>query len=100
MLRSTWILIKKGGAAGEAQKKLEQLEKEQAELLQMKQQVDSPNFEEKEARDKLGLAKPGEIVVVLPPEDVLKKLAPDYDPEDYIQEQPIFKRWIDLFFWG
>ncbi len=88
----------KGGIAGETQKKLEQLEKEQAELLKLKEQVDSPQFAEHEAREKLGLAKPGELVVVLPSEDILRKLAPDYDHEEYIQESPISERWVRLFF--
>jgi cell division protein FtsB len=98
MFRSTLVLVGKGGLAGEAQKKLERLEKEQAELLKLKQEVDSPEFAEREAREKLGLAKPGEIVVVLPPEDILRKLSPDYDQEEYIEEQPIYIRWSRLFF--
>jgi hypothetical protein len=98
MGRSTWGLLGKGDAIEEEQKHVDELKAEQERLMAIKETVDSPEFIEKEARDKLGLAKPGETVLVLPPDEVLKKFAPSFDEEEFIEEKTISERWIQLFF--
>lgn len=98
MGRSTFGLLGKGKAIDEAKKRVENLEKEKADLEATKLIVDSSQFVEKEARDKLGYSKEGETVLILPPEDVLRKFAPSFEEERFLEEKPIYKRWIELFF--
>lgn len=98
MGRSTWALFSRGDAIKEAEDQVKKLEEEQARLLELKEEVESEEFKEKEVREKLGLAKPGEVVVVLPSDEVLKRLAPEFDQEHFAEEEPIYKRWIKLFF--
>ncbi len=56
------------------------------------------SFVEKQVRDKLGLAKPDEAIVVLPDEDTLRKLAPQNSSENNSLPDPNWKRWEKLFF--
>ena len=98
MGRSTIGFLGKTGTIDEAQKKVEELEKEQALLLEVKEEVDSLEFVEKEARERLGLAKPGEVVLILPSDEVLAKLAPEIEDELKVEELPIYMRWLRLFF--
>lgn len=98
MGRSTLQLLGRGDAIKEAEVRVRELEAEQARLLEVKEQVESQEFMEKEAREKLGLAKPGEVVVVLPSDEVLRRLAPEFDQEHFVEELPIYERWIRLFF--
>lgn len=96
--KNVWNLAGKPDALEEARQRLLQLEKEQAELLELKERVESEEFIEREAREKLGLAKEGEVVVVLPPEDVLRRLAPKIEEEESPEKLPIWKRWVRMFF--
>lgn len=96
--RSIWGLLQKGRTLDEAKERVEELEKEQAKLLKMREVVESEEFVEREAREKLGLAKPGEVIVVLPPDDILRKFAPKVEEEEFVQEQPIWRRWVGMFF--
>lgn len=57
----------------------------------------SPSFIEKEVRDKLGLGKTGEAMVVLPDEEILKKLAPTIPVESEVLPDPNWKKWVNLF---
>lgn len=96
--RNTLGLLRRGDQIKEAEEKVRELEEEQARLLEVKEGVESEEFIEREAREKLGLAKPGETVVVLPPEDVLLRLAPKIEEETFIESLPIWKRWARMFF--
>lgn len=96
--RSTVNMLDRGKALDKAKENVEVLEKEQARLLKLQEKADSDQFVEKEARNKLGLSRPGETVVVLPPEDVLRKFAPPAEKESFVEELPIYKRWTRLFF--
>lgn len=98
MGRVTLGLLGKGKAIDQARAKVEGLKKEQEELLKTKEKIESDEFIEKEAREKLGLAKPGETVAVLPDQETLKKLAPKIEPESFPEELPIWRRWVELFF--
>ncbi len=61
-------------------------------------QTQNPNFIEKEVRDKLGLGKTGEAIVVLPDADTLRKLAPQMPTEVDTLPYPNWKKWEKLFF--
>jgi len=82
-----------------AEKKLEDLNKESLLLQKKLKEVESTNFIEKEARDKLGLAKEGEIVLILPEDEVLRKLSPkDINGEEIMLTEENWKEWFKLFF--
>ncbi len=61
-------------------------------------QAQNPNFIEQEVRDKLGLGKAGEAIVVLPDAEILRKLAPQMPKEDDTLPDPNWKKWEKLFF--
>jgi cell division protein FtsB len=93
---------------GEIEKRLkraadevERLRTEKRELEEKKRWAESEDFLEEEARNKLGLGKEGETVVVLPEEEdggagverelgVMKK--------EETEEKENWQRWADLFF--
>lgn len=74
------------------------LQKENQELKNRLTEVDSQNFTETQLRDKLGLAKPGETVLVLPDPEILKKLAPVDNVEQQTLPEPNWEKWYKLFF--
>jgi cell division protein FtsB len=76
---------------------VKELEKQNTDLKTKLEGVKSTQFIEREARDKLGLAKIGEIVVVLPDSDSLKALAPKVQEEKFFLPEPIWKKWMMLF---
>lgn len=65
----------------------------EAQILQTQGEV----FIEKEIRDKLGLVKGGEAIVVLPDEDTLRKLAPVAINESVTLPDPNYRKWLKLF---
>ncbi|OGM19890.1 hypothetical protein A2686_01470 [Candidatus Woesebacteria bacterium RIFCSPHIGHO2_01_FULL_38_10] len=73
------------------------LEKESERLKKDLEAVKSEAYVEKQIREKLGLAKEGEVVIVLPDEDTLRKLAPDYTEEEETLPDPNWRRWLKLF---
>lgn len=98
MGRNVLNLLEKGKAIDEARVRVEELKGEEKALLETKERIGTDQFIEREAREKLGLAKPGETVVVLPDEEVLQKLAPRIEEETLPEELPIWRRWVELFF--
>lgn len=82
----------------EAEEELVELEKEKEELEVRLEFVQSDQFIEKQLRDNLGLAKEGEVVVVLPDEEILRKLAPKHVEEEETLPDPNWKKWYKLFF--
>lgn len=97
-------LIKGIVAINESNKKIEEERQKVIEAKKLSQELEkqvkeikSQEFTEKEARDKLGLAKPGETVLVLPDEDTLRRLAPKFYEEEDIQLDPNWRKWLKLF---
>ena len=86
-----------GDKINEAEKQISELEKEQKNLQTQVQFVKSDAFVEKQLRDKLGLAKPGELVVVLPDSELVKKYAPKVEDEEVSLPDPNWKKWEKLF---
>lgn len=82
----------------DAEIKVKDLEKQNAELEIKVETVQTQDFIEKQARDKLGLAKPGETVVVLPDPEILRKLAPERSTEETALPDPNWKKWMKIFF--
>ncbi len=77
---------------------VEKLQKQNNELKMRLTEVDSQAFTETQLRDKLGLAKPGETVVVLPDIEILKKLAPTDTSEPTALPEANWEKWYKLFF--
>ena len=78
---------------GEAEERLVRLQRENEGLKQELEYKRGQEFAEKEIRDKLGLAKPGEAVVVLP-----KKNDERQTTNDERQNDPNWQKWWKLFF--
>ncbi len=93
-------IIKTGEVRKEIAKekdKVERLKTENERLKRETQEVESQAFIEKQLRDKLGLARKGEVVLVLPDEETLQKLAPQIPQEEETLPDPNWKRWLNLF---
>jgi cell division protein DivIC len=80
-----------------AREKLERLRIENSTLKESVKEAENPNFIEKEARERLGLVKPGEVVVILP-EKSSTSAAVSTTANDL--QRPIWKQWWGLFFGG
>jgi cell division protein FtsL len=78
--------------------KVEKMKEENAQLQAQINQAQSSDYIEKQIRDELGLAKPGEAIVVLPDPDVIRKLAPVTPVEEDSLPDPNWVRWEKLFF--
>jgi cell division protein FtsB len=81
----------------EEEKRVEALKKEKEELERKVAEAESDQYLEMQIRDKLGLAKEGEIVLVLPEDEILRKIAPLSLEDDDILPDPTWKKWLKLF---
>jgi cell division protein FtsB len=79
------------------QKRVDKLKEENQRLETKLREVRDIEFVEKQLRDKLGLAKEGEIVIVLPEDEVLRKLAPEIQEEEEVLPDPNWEKWMQLF---
>lgn len=83
----------------EAEKtKLAKIQAENDKLVEELAQTQTSNFIEKEVRNKLGLGKEGEAIVVLPDSEILKKLAPQIPTYSDTLPDPNWVKWKKLFF--
>ncbi len=57
----------------------------------------SDEYFEKELRNKLGLAKDGETILVLPDPAVVKRFSPQIPEDVDIKPKSNLEKWIDLF---
>ena len=90
--------IKEGNAVIEKTKvRLEKINEENNKLSNQLQITQSDEFVEKQLRDKLGLAKEGEIILILPEPDIVRKLAPVVPEEETIKPKTNLGKWIELF---
>lgn len=77
--------------------KVEEFKKEQEKLLEQISHIKSEEYIEGEARDKLGLAKEGEIVIILPDEEILKKFSTRIETQENSLPDPNWQKWLKLF---
>ncbi len=73
----------------------ERLEKENQQLERQKRYYQSPEFIEREARDKLGLTKKNDLILIIPTPPDLSALKPK--GKSYHQLTP-WQQWWQLFF--
>lgn len=82
-----------------SEKELEELQQEHRSLEQELRYISSDSYKEIQIRDKLGLSKEGEVVVVLPDESTLRKLSPRIlISEPSYQVEPNYYKWFNVFF--
>jgi len=99
VLRGVSRLISSRDRVETTKAKLEELKKEQERLKFELEAVSSDYYRDKQARDKLGLAKEGEKVVVLPSEEILRRLSPrKLELEKNEAKEPNWRKWAKLFF--
>lgn len=87
-------LLKRGDLFVEKEKKLAELKKQSEEFKETLKRVQSEEFIEKEAREKLNMGKRGEIVVILPK-------TPGWQSSELAKQEelPNWKKWYNLFFY-
>ena len=96
--RSVLRLKRARSRVAEAEIALEEVSERNNELKRQKQVVESEFFIEKQLRDNFGLAKEGEIVLVLPEHEILRRLSPRVENEEQnTLPDPNWKKWANLF---
>lgn len=92
-------LVSSGDRVWRAREHLKEVKKEQERLKAELESAKSDFYREKAARDQLGLARPGETIIVLPDEDVLRRLSPRVlEDENRQPPEPNWRKWVKLFF--
>lgn len=79
------------------EKELQKLEEKNSALKKQLDEVNSDYYIEKQIRDKLGLSKEGEVVLVLPSDELLLEIAPKSTQEEGIVIEPNWQKWFHLF---
>lgn len=98
LARNVLKLYEVRGQIKKAKERVLSLRKENEGLQERLSETQSEVYIEKQLRDKLGLAKPGEVVVVLPDEEILKRIgSKPLEEEDFLPD-PTWKKWLKLFF--
>lgn len=90
--RSIYSLWQKGSLVSDQAQILKQKQVENEQLRRKLAEVESPEFIEKEAREKLNLQKEGEVVVVLP------KNLPQVNEPQNLPQIPNWHKWWKLLF--
>lgn len=98
LARNAFKLYEVKGQIKKTKERTLALKKENEELQKRLSETQSSVYIERELRDKLGLAKIGETVVVLPDTEILKRLAPKSSDEEDFLPDPTWKKWLKLFF--
>jgi cell division protein FtsB len=92
IIRSVYTLSQKKGIIAERQQVLRELSDKNKKLQEDLRQATSPAFIEQAARDKLGLVKEGETVVIMDKSQGAKSTM------ESPRELPSWKQWWQLFF--
>lgn len=98
LIRNILRVVESNKRIEKAQDQVERLKKENEELEEKLAVTKSEGYIEKQLRDKLGLAKEGEIVIVLPDEKILETLAPKLEEEEETLPNPNWKKWLKIFY--
>ena len=93
LVRSIYSIWQKDKLADDAEKQLAYQKGENTRLKSALSYVQTQEFIEKEARDKLFMIKPNESIV-LDSEDIQKK----DKSSDVKQNKPNWEKWVELFF--
>lgn len=92
LVRSYINLTQKGDVVIETKKKLQEAKDKQDQLKRELAMVESPEYIEKQAREKLNLGKEDEIVLILP------SVSPFITPTPIPQPDfPTWRKWVNVF---
>lgn len=80
-----------------AKQRVEKLKEDDKKLEEELAEMQKDGFLERQLRDKLGFVKEGEIMLVLPDAEILRKLVPDIPQEEETLPDPVWKKWLKLF---
>lgn len=98
LIRNASLLFLARQRLTEAQTHLEQQRATVNETKEQLERVENTQYQETVIRDKLGLAKEGEYVFVLPDDETLKNLSPRVERrKEYSLPDPNWKKWLKLF---
>ncbi len=98
LARQTWGLWQAGKNVDLAQNELKELLLENQALKEQLVRVQSPDFIEKEAKDKLDYVTAGEVVVVLPQKQPVLKLDNPTISTQETTPEPNWRRWYQALF--
>lgn len=93
IIRSVYSLSQKRGIVTQRQQVLSRLIAKNKQLQEELKEATSPAFVEQQARDKLGLVREGETVVIMD-----KSQNSELRPQENLKELPSWKQWWRLFF--
>lgn len=93
IVKTVYTISQKKGIIAERQKILSELTDKNKKLQEELREATSPAFIEQAARDKLGLVREGETVVIMDKSQILNP-----DNQKNPQELPSWKQWWRLFF--
>ena len=97
-VRTAYKIFEAKKAINLSKDKITSLKLESENLQKELQKTQSEAFIESQLRDKLGMAKEGEIIVVLPDSETLRKLVREGEKEEVMLSDPNWKKWFKLFF--
>ncbi len=97
LVRNAFRILAASKKIDAAKSRVESLSEDNEELKRQLALAQSEAFIETQFRDRLGLAKEGEIIVVLPDEETLRKIAPATIEEEETLPDPPWKKWLKLF---
>jgi cell division protein FtsL len=95
LVRGLQLSRKSSSRIESMQQTISKLEEERKALKTQEQEVSSPEYLERVAREELHLSKPGETVVIIP-DSVVVQTEVDSENEGAVQETTIWKRWIAI----
>lgn len=82
--------------ADKIKSRVEKLQQENKQFQVQVKETNSQEYVEKQLRDKLGMVKEGETIVVLPDIEIVKKLVPQIPEEEETLPDPIWRKWLRL----
>ena len=86
-----WRLYKAGERVNEAKLELSEASRVNGELKAKLDEVNSPEFVEREAREKLGYGREGEVILLLPEQERESSYA------KATEDKPNWRKWWDLY---
>lgn len=96
--RSVADLWQRRSIVEQERKRLSELEKKHTELTEKFETVQTPAFVEREARERLGMAKEGETIIILEDSSMPQDLKFVRSNNDTPEQLPYWKRWWQVFF--
>ncbi len=97
LMQTSMKIRKMNKEVASRENQLERLKKEEEELKKKYGEITSSDYMEKQLRDQLNLAKENEIILILPEDEILKKLVPPDAEEVAYDMRPNWKKWAEVF---